>query len=49
MGKLSTKQILGILLLVALALLYVPVPFISGRSVASVAILVVAIYLLVKG
>ena len=48
MGKLNNNQIMGIVLLVALALLYVPVPFIDERSIATVALLVCGILLLVK-
>ena len=48
MGKLTNNQIMGIVLLVALALLYVPIPFIDERSLASIALLVCGIILLIK-
>lgn len=48
MGKLNTNQIIGIVLLVILAMLYVPVPFIDSRSISAVGLLVCGIYMLVK-
>ena len=48
MGKLTTNQIIGIILLIVLALLFVPIPFIDQRSISAVALLVIGIYMLVK-
>jgi len=45
---LKKNQLLGAAVLVSLALLYVPLPFIDGRSIASVILLVAGIYLLLK-
>lgn len=42
------NQIIGIILLVALALMYVNIQFISGKYISSIAILACAIYLLIK-
>ena len=39
----------GIALLLSLALLYVPVPFVDARALASLIILIVAIILFVRG
>ena len=46
-NKLSMNQIMGILVLVALVLMYVPVPFIDGRNIAAVLLLISGLYLLV--
>lgn len=48
MGKLTTDQIMGIVLLIALVLLYVPVPLIDNKSIAAVALLACGIYMLVR-
>ena len=51
MIKMTTKkenQIIGVTLLVALILTYVPLPFISGNYLASIAVLICALYLLIK-
>ncbi|MAG18255.1 MAG: hypothetical protein CL944_02155 [Candidatus Diapherotrites archaeon] len=48
-GKLSSKQLVGVLLLVALVLLFVGVPFVDGKSISALIILGSAIYLLIKG
>lgn len=48
MGKLSTNQIIGIVLLVILAMMFVPIPFIDSRSISAVALLITGIYMLVK-
>lgn len=45
--KLGTNQIFGIALLVALILNFISVPFIDGRSIASIIVLVSAIYLII--
>jgi|GEM_PF-1924049 len=49
MAKKSANQIVGIILLIALALIYVPIPFVDGRGLAALALLGCGIYLLVKG
>jgi len=41
------KKYLSVALLIALALMFVPIPFISGSSIAQVIIFVVAIILLI--
>jgi len=46
-NKLSINQIMGVLVLVALVLLYVPIPFIDGRNIAAVLFLISGLYLLV--
>ena len=43
----SKNQLIGIALLIALALNYVPVPFIDGRGISALIILVSAIVLLI--
>jgi len=48
MGNLKPNQIVGIILLVAMVLLFIPVPLVDEKSAASVAILICAIYLLIK-
>jgi len=47
MAKLSTRQILGIIILVALVLLYVPIPLIEGKSIAAILLLASGLYLLI--
>jgi len=49
MPKKSPNQIIGIILLVALILLYVPVPFIDARSIAAISLLCCGLYLIIKG
>ncbi|MBW2991945.1 hypothetical protein KY345_01870 [Candidatus Woesearchaeota archaeon] len=49
MAKKSPNQIIGIILLVALALIYLPIPFIDGRGLAALALLGCGLYLLIKG
>jgi len=48
MPKKSANQIIGIILLLALVLLYVPLPFIDEKSLAALALLGCGIYLLIK-
>ncbi len=45
--KIKIKTI-GILLLISLLLIWLPIPFIDGRLIGSVMILVAAIYLILK-
>ncbi len=45
--SMKKTQIVGVVLLVAIALQYVSVPFIDGRSIALFATLLSAIYLLI--
>ncbi|MEK6958616.1 MAG: hypothetical protein AABW59_01080 [archaeon] len=42
---LSKIQMAGAAVLVALALMYVPVPFVDGRSIAAIILLIIGIYL----
>lgn len=49
MAKKSPNQIIGITILIALALMYINIPFIDGRSLAALALLGCGIYLLIKG
>ncbi len=44
--SLRKNQITGVIVLIALVLLYVPVPLIESRTIASVALLGTALYLL---
>lgn len=48
MPKKSPNQVIGIILLIALALLYIPLPFIDEKSIAALLLLGCAIYLLIK-
>ncbi|MFC1691812.1 hypothetical protein ACFL0W_06560 [Nanoarchaeota archaeon] len=48
MAGLTQKQMIGVVLLISLVLLYVPVPFISEKSIAALVILVCAVLLLAK-
>ena len=47
--KKSYSFISGILLLIALVMMYVDVPLIEEKTIASIMILAIAIYLLIKG
>ena len=49
MAKLNGNQIIGILVLVALVLMYVGIPFIEGRAIAAILLLLSGLYLLIKG
>jgi hypothetical protein len=49
MPKRSSNQTIGIILLIALVLLYVPIPFIDEKSISALALLCCGIYLLIKG
>ena len=48
MQKRSINQTIGIILLIALAFLYVQIPFIDEKSIAALAVLFCAVYLLVN-
>jgi hypothetical protein len=48
MQKQPTSQTIGIILLVALALLYIDIPYADEKSVAALAVLCCAVYLLIK-
>lgn len=45
----SSNKNIGMIILVALALMYIKIPFIDGRNIAALALLGCGIYLLVKG
>jgi uncharacterized membrane protein len=47
--NLSANQFIGLCILIALALLYVPIPFIQGTAIASLIMLIAGAYLLIKG
>lgn len=49
MPKKSPSQMIAIILLIALVLLYIPLPFIDGKSITALLLLGCAIYLLIKG
>jgi hypothetical protein len=46
--KFSNNQIVGVILLVALVLLFVPLPLIDGRSIAAICLLGCAVYMFVR-
>lgn len=48
MKKKSSNQVIGIIVLVALVLMYIRIPFIDGRNLAALALLGCGVYLLVK-
>ena len=49
MAKLNGNQVIGILVLVALVLMYVSIPLIEGRTIAAILLLLSGLYLLIKG
>ena len=49
MPKKSSNQAVGIIVLIALILMYIHIPFIDGRNIAALALLGCGLYLLIKG
>lgn len=45
MASLRKKQIAALVIVLALILMYVPIPFISGRDIAALVLLIAAGYL----
>ena len=46
MAKMNKNMTIGVALLIALALMYIPIPLINGDIIAKLAILIIALYML---
>jgi len=49
MAKRSPNQVIGVVVLIALVLMYIHIPFVDGRNLSALALLGCGLYLLIKG